>query len=423
MLNRKIGPKITSDFDLRIRNVSEHRLHNDFEIYELNSGTQEIIKIELVIRAGRVNESKPAVSKAAIKLLREASKSMNAEETANFFDFYGSVFKTESGMEYSSISLICLNKHFNELFPVWLEGFLNPEYGQEELSKYKELNSKKLLDQLSKNDVIAYRSFTETLFGSHHPYGYNTEAGDILSIQTEDLISYKGANCSLANAFLVLSGKYDDRIRDQIFEAFSNLALGQKAVKPEFPSPSNATGEFRIRTNNELQTNLKLGQIWVPRNHPDYVGLKFLNTILGGYFGSRLMKNIREEKGFTYGIYSAFDAWQEEGYFYVSSDVGSDYLDQTIDEIHKEINILKSNKIGDDELNMVRNYLLGQSLNLIDGPFATAQLVKSLKAKELNMDRFELAIEEIKSIDAQRLMDLSHQYLNTDSFTQVLVGG
>ena len=119
-------------------------------------------------------------------------------------------------MEYSSISLICLNKHFNELFPVWLDTFLNPEYGDEELSKYRELNSKKLQDQLSKNDVIAYRSFTETLFGSYHPYGYNTEAHNILDLTSEDLFNYKDLNCALANSFLVLSGKYDSSIRNSI---------------------------------------------------------------------------------------------------------------------------------------------------------------------------------------------------------------
>ena len=204
--------------------------------------------------------------------------------------------------------------------------------------------------------------------------------------------------------------------------AFADLAQGQKPLRPEFPQAAKTSGEFRIKTNNELQTSVKLGKIWVPRKHPDYVGLKFLNTVLGGYFGSRLMKNIREDKGYTYGIYSAFDAWLGEGYFYVSSDVGSEYLDQTMEEIHKEIKILKSRIVEHDELDMVRNYLLGQSLNLIDGPFATAQLVKSLKAKDLEMQRFEEAMEEIKSIDGQRLMALANQYLDTDSFTNVFVG-
>jgi len=147
-----------------------------------------------------------------------------------------------------------------------------------------------------------------------------------------------------------------------------------------------------------------------------------LNTILGGYFGSRLMRNIREEKGYTYGIYSSFDAWLREGYFYISTDVGAEYTEKTMEEIAVEIGKLKQYPVEEAELKMVKNYLLGQSLNLIDGPFATAQLIKSLKAKNLDLNTFEKAVETIKKIDASRLTELANTYLDTESFTTVLVG-
>ncbi len=422
MLDRKVGPRITNDFDLKIRNVEHSILENGLEVFELNSGTQEIIKIELVFRSGRIQEKKPAVAKAAIKLLREASKSRTAEQTAYTFDYYGAVFKAECNMEFSSVSLVCLNQHLDKLWPIWLDTILNPAFEEEELTKYKELVSKNLSDQLSKNDVIAYRVFTEELYGCKHPYGYNTEVQDVLSLTSQDIKSYFEENCKLGNAFLILSGKYNDTLRSMILKDLEGVDRRHKPSSVVFPQTQSFIGTKLVKTKNDLQTSIKIGSLWVPRDHPDYVSLKILNTVLGGYFGSRLMKNIREEKGYTYGIYSSFDVWMQGGYFYVSTDVGTEYLNQTIQEIYKEIKIIKSVEINNIELKMVKNYLLGQSLNLIDGPFATAQLVKSLRAKNLELSRFESSIEEIKTIEAKHLLSLANQYLKEEEFTIVIVG-
>lgn len=421
MLNRKIGPRITNDFNLRIGNVSSLKLANGLELYELNTGTQSIVKLELVFRTGRIHEKKPAISKAAIKLLSESGRKYNAEELAYFFDYHGAVFKSETGMEYSSVSLVCLTQHFEKLWPVWLETVLKPLYNADELEKYRSLASRKLKEQLSKNDVIAYRSFTENLFGAQHPYGYNTEPEDIEALQVQDLDNYYRENCGLANAFFVVSGQYTEKIKQQIITSLLECDPGIASPTLEFPDVETTRGEHRIKIGNSSQTSIKTGQLWVDRRHPDYVALRFLNTVLGGYFGSRLMKNIREEKGYTYGIYSSFDAWKNGGYFYISTDVGNEYIDRTISEILKEIQILKTNEIPDIELKMVKNYLLGQSLNLLDGPFATAQLVKSLRAKDLDLGLFEDAVSQIKTLDAKRLRRLANEYLRPEEFTSVLV--
>jgi zinc protease len=421
-INRKRGPAISNKFDLRISDVLPGELDNGIPLYELNTGTQDIIKVELVYKAGRIHEKKPAVSKSAIKLILEGSESRSSEETAHIFDYHGAVFKAESTMEYSSVSLVCLNSHFEKLWPVWLDTVLNPAYRDEDLDKYREIRSKALNNQLSKNDVLAYRELTAKIFGESHPYGYNTEPSDILALNTAMLKDYHRTQCALSSAFIVLSGQYSDKIRGIIVESLGSVPLGEPVPEKHFPDPENKQGSFHIESSNDVQTSLKMGCLWVPRRHKDFVALRFLNTVLGGYFGSRLMKNIREDKGFTYGIYSAYDSWQKEGYFYISTEMGRKHLDQGLSEIFKEIDLLKKRGIHEDEMKMVKNYLLGQSLNLIDGPFATAQLVKSLRAKDIDLSIFEHSVAELRSLEEKHIVDLARNYLHPEKFTQVFVG-
>jgi predicted Zn-dependent peptidase len=422
MPNRKKGPHIITDFNLVVENVEKSILANGMPVFEINSGTQEIIKLELVFRAGRIHEKKIASAKAAINLLREGSTSKNSQEMAYLFDFYGASVRTSSGIEFSSISLVCLTKHLEIIWPSWLEMITSPAYDASEFLKYKELTSKKLSDQLSKNDIISYRIYTEKLFGSTHPYGYNTQPEQILSLAREDLLEYYATNCGLDNAFLVISGSYPQTLKALIFDSLGSADKSSNPMLPKFPNPVKERGEFKIKTQNDVQTSIKLGNVWVSRHHEDYTRLKFLNTILGGYFGSRLMKNIREEKGYTYGIYSSFDSWDKEGYFYISTDVGADFLDLTLTEIYKEIELLKSIKIEEAEIDMVKSFLLGQSLHMIDGPFATADLIKNLHSKNLDLNIYYKSIRDLKKINSKELIELANQYLNIEDFTTVLVG-
>ena len=235
-------------------------------------------------------------------------------------------------------------------------------------------------------------------------------------------MDYFTSYCHAGNAFVSISGQYSDEIRERIIQDLNRLPVGKSSQDITFPQITPPHETHRIPSENVLQTNIKTGQLWVPRNHEHHTGLMVLNTVFGGYFGSRLMKNIREEKGMTYGIYSSFDAFTKAGYFYISSDVSSENIERTLDEVSLEIRKIKNEYIDEAELKMVKNYLLGQTLNLIDGPFATAQLIKSLRARKLDIGHFERSVEELKSTDANQLIDLANAYLDQDKFLTVTVG-
>ena len=423
MINRKKGPQIHTDFDLSIENVEKIVLPNGITLVELNAGTQDIIKIELALKCGRINEAKIGASKAAILLMREGTISKSAKELAHIYDYYGASVKLTPGMEVSSMNLVCMTRFFKNLWPTWLEMILKPAYSQEELDKFVTLRSQKLKNQLSKNEIISYRIISENIFGSTHPYGYNTEPEHILSLSRQDILDFYEKEMTFKDAIVVVSGKYNAEIRSEIIESLGAIKKTSNQSVPVFdPITLSATRED-IQTENKLQASIKVGCSLFSRTDPDYTAFNFVNTILGGYFGSRLMTNIREDKGYTYGIYSMLDCWNQGGFFYISSDVGSNLIEPTIDEIHNEINILKTKPVDDSELNMVKNYILGQALNLIDGPFATAQLIKSLYIKNLDTEDFQKNIRTIKNMTSESVLKIANKYLDISRFSYVIVGG
>ena len=422
MLDRSKIPAYTNDFDLRIKNLDRQKLTNGIDIYKIRGGSQEIIKIEVVFRRGRIHESQKAVAKASFKMLREGSQMADSKTIDHVFDFYGAVVRINTGMEYSSVSIFCLDKDLTKLWPYFFDMLINATYPEEELINYRTIQAQKTREILSKNDLLAYRLLTEKIFGSEHPYGYNTEPEDIEQLSRASLIQYFKENCGLNNAFVLLSGNFSSSSENLILSDLSSVDKPKSDIHVKFEKASEEKGLFSLPTENVHQTSIKMGCLWVPHQHESYFGLRFLNTILGGYFGSRLMKNIREDKGYTYGIYSMIDSFQKESYFYISADVGKDFIQLTIDEIYKEIETLKREPIDQSELEMVKNYLLGQSLHLIDGPFATAKLVKSLIAKNRDLEDYNRSIEIIKSIGSKEIQELAEQYFIKDNLTTVLVG-
>ena len=423
MIDRNKGPKIYTDFDLKIKGVEHTKLDNGLEVYEVNSGTQHIVKIELIFRTGRIYETKRASAKATFSLLREGSTRKNSEELAEFFDYYGAVVKGECNMENSAVSIVVVERYFEKVWPVWLHMVFYPMFSTEEIDKYKQVSSQKLINALAKNDVQGYRIFTEKIFGENHPYGYNTMPEDILSLNRNDILEFYNAQLGLQNAFLVISGKYESSTKEYIHSSLSKIQRqSQQVLSSGFISKENSLETLRVPTENAVQISIKTGKRLFPRKHPDFYKMKFMNMVLGGYFGSRLMKNIREEKGYTYGIYSSVHSWKQDGFFYISADVANEYLDATLEEIKKEIQNLQDALISTEELSMVKNYILGQSLNLLDGPFAIGHLVKNLVSKDLSVEDFEQNVALTKAISKGDIRNMARKHLDTNQFTTVLAG-
>lgn len=171
-----------------------------------------------------------------------------------------------------------------------------------------------------------------------------------------------------------------------------------------------------------MQSAIRLGGIMFNRSHPDFAGMKVLNTILGGYFGSRLMNNLREDKGYTYGIGSSVVTLQKGGYFVISGEVGAAVTKDALSEIKNELVRLCNEPVGESELSLVRSYLTGEMLRAVDGPFAQADLYRELIENDLGISHFETLIDTVQTINASQLQDLAIGYLNPEDLYTLVVG-
>jgi predicted Zn-dependent peptidase len=222
---------------------------------------------------------------------------------------------------------------------------------------------------------------------------------------------------------IIISGKIHERTEELLNLHYGNAIL--KEIQDEKPlNPFNRENPEKVHLNKAgtVQTAIRIGSATINKRHPDYTGLKILDSILGGYFGSRLMKNIREEKGYTYGISSSLSSLDLSGYKVISTEVGQKYCQKTIDEIYKEIGILQKVPVSKEEMDVVRNYMSGEMVRMFDGPFALAESFKSAWEFGLDNRYYYSLYEKIKTITPDEITHLAKTYYNTDELYQITVG-
>lgn len=422
-INWKKGPGYKRIEEFAFPKSDKISLSNGIPISLINMGTQEIVRLDIVFRGARLLESKKMASKITSALMREGTKTYLSGHIAESVDYYGSALRTGANLDYTFLSLSGLSRHFEKLLPVIEEILYDPIFPEAELEKYKKTNIEKLQLDLSKNELVNYRIFTENLYGQHHPYGYNTEEKFITAIERDDLLEHHHHAYGNNHCFMLLGGKINDKMVQSL-----DLHLGHQqknATSLINPQIETKTGHNKIivPSKNKHQSSIKIGRRLFNRHHEDFAGFYVLNTILGGYFGSRLMTSIREEQGLTYNIYSVIDHLIFDGYIYIETEVATGTEQKAIEEIYKQMDILQNEAVDDEELQMVKNYLLGNFLNLIDGPLNVMSFLRSLELDFADKRHFENFIQEILTINAQTIMNLAKKYLVRNSMLEVIVGG
>ena len=422
MPNRKDGPPIYDIEDLATPPWKSTVLPNGTKLIEVNMGTQELVSLEIIHFASRKQEDKKGVARATARLLREGTETLASAEISEQIDYLGASMSTGANLDFSFIKLLSLTRYFEQLVPVVQSVRYAPTFPQEELDRYVANSLQKLAMDEAKVELRSYKSITEALYGSDHIYGYNSDETIYKSLTRADLVAHFEKYYGSDNCLIVLSGKITKTIREATIAAFGQVHQ-HVDIKP-YLRPTVQLGPTRIKlpAADKSQTGLKIGSKLWNRNHEDFAGVFVLNTVLGGYFGSRLMSNIREEKGYTYSIYSGLDMMIDDGYFFVSTEVATEYVDDTIAATYAEIDRLKTELLEEEELNMIKNYLRGNFLNMVDGPFKVAALVKLIEVNKLPTDFFSRLSKYVREVTAEDIRVFANKYLDKEKMVEVLVG-
>jgi predicted Zn-dependent peptidase len=404
--------------------ATEKRLKNNIPVYSINAGTQEIIKIEFLFSAGMYQQELPLQAATVNSMLEEGTIRMTAAQIADAVDYYGAFLETGVSQDSASVVLYTLSKHLKATLPVVEEVIKRSAFPEAELKTLLTNKKQKFFVNNQKVANLARKHFSELIFGEKHPYGINVKESDFEIINRSHLDNFYKRYYRSANCKVILAGKIPEEIYDLLDDYFggTDWAGTEPEQRSTIAITTTSLRENLIFREDALQSAIRIGKILFNKTHPDFQALQVLNTVFGGYFGSRLMSNIREDKGYTYGIGSGLASLQKSGYFFISTEVGVEVCKNAVSEIYFEMERLRKELITAEELELVRNYLLGTFLRSVDGPFAMADRFKGIMEYGLSYDYFDQYIATIKRVSASQLRDLAITYFDRDSMTELVVG-
>lgn len=423
MLKRSIQPTVNPIEHIDVVQAEKRLLSNGIPVYFVNAGSQDVVKIEFIFEAGTWFQQVNLVASHCNAMLEDGSENYAAAEIAEQFDFYGAYLQLTADQDYGFVNVVSLGKHLPEIIKVTEDLIKRSVFPEHEFEVLIAKNKQKFLLDNEKVRTLCQKKFTQVMFGDAHPYAINNKLEDFDCIDLESLQQYYHSFYHSGNCRIIAAGKVDETVLNLIESHFGGNDWQRQTMKsPEFTFDPDAVKIHRVEKANGIQSAIRVGKFWVSKNHPDFHALSVLATILGGYFGSRLMTNIREEKGYTYGIGSFILSLKQVSYLVISTEVGNEFVEPTLTEISSEMRRLQTEPVSENELETVKSYLLGEFLRDFDGPFALAGSFKSINDFGLDYTFYGNYLKILRKITSVELMQLAQDYLNPDDFYTVVVG-
>jgi predicted Zn-dependent peptidase len=423
MSQKTSKPAIRQPAPVIFNKVILNRLDNGIPVYSINSGREEILRIEFIFEAGSYYEDLPLQSSTANMMLAEGSKNFSSARLSRMFDHTGSVYSLYSDRDHAGLVIFMLNSQASEVFRLANEMLFNPVYRESELRALMKKRLSWFLVNRNKVNNIAGDHFFEALFGKTHPYGRIITVDDFRKLSSENLKKFHSRHYKPGTLTILAGGRVNDEIMQQLNSVFGSTDAQVRMFKTnELPESGLKEKKKHITMEDSIQTALKIGSRTIEKKHPDYPGLLVLDTLLGGYFGSRLNKNIREEKGLTYGISSSIGSLKYGSYKVISAEVNKKQLALARDEIFREIALLSEKSVGRNEMKVVRNYMLGELIRVFDGPFITAESFRSVWEAGLDMAYYSRLEEKIRTIEPDEIKMLARTYYNQTDLYEITAG-
>ncbi len=424
MLNRTEAPPIKDaiDFNFELKPFEKFTLDNGVEVYAVDAGAEAVLQVEWIFAAGNTFEENNLVASTTNYLLKNGTATKTAFEVNDYFEYYGAFLNRSAQHEKAGLSLHCLTRYAGDLMPVVAELIKTSVFPEPELQLYQQNNKQRLEVNLKKSEFVAGRLIDEYLFGIDHPYGKYSSAADYDALTRQQLVSFYQQYYQDSHFTIFIAGKLPAGIGELLNKHFGQFPVQSNSNKVTHPIKPSPERKYRITNDSEgVQGSIRLGRSFPNRHHPDYIRASVLNNIFGGFFGSRLMANIREDKGYTYGIHSYIQSHLQESAWMVSTEAGREVCEATISEVYKEMTLLRSKPVSEDELLLVKNYILGSVLGDLDGPFHIMGKWKNILLNNLPLNHFEYSIDEIKAVTATDLQELANRYLVPGDFYELVV--
>lgn len=423
MLNRSFAPSINGIGDITLEKPEEIIFSNGLKVFVFHAPDQELVKAEFVFNNLFEGFENPVRNTALSSMLKEGTTTYTSAQIAEKIDFFGAYLVPEFSFDHNALTLYTLNKHIDAVLPIVNDILNHSIIPQQELETYIRNNSQSLQISLEKTDFIARRKFYDSLFGSTR-YGQSVTDELLKGLERDDLLRLYKQQIQPKNATLFLSGNISKEVLFSFRNYFEEQWKGDVAIQsvPYIQKLDLDTDLVKIDKAGALQSSIRLGKVGIKRSHADYPALQFVNTLFGGFFGSRLMSNIREDKGYTYSIGSLVANLNHAGFISVVTDVGSEYTDDTLKQIELESRKLQEEKVSEEELELVKNYMLGSMLGSLESIFSHVDKFKSVYYSGLDLDYYTYYSNVVRQINPDQVQDIAQKYLGVDDMVKVVVG-
>lgn len=396
-------------------------MRNGIKVYALACDDFEVVRMTFVFRAGTSMQTKPFTASAAANLLGEGTATLSSRQIAERLDYYGSWFDVNLDRDYVYISFCSLSKFFAPTAEVAEQIILHPSFPENEVAAYCAKRRQQLTVERRKIDTAAREAFARAMFGDSHPYGISSDERLYDRVRRDDLTELYDRLYVAENCFIVCSGRIDAPVLDIIGRIAEQIPRAGRRPSVIFP-PCNTTPRVHVEWPSAVQSSIRIGRLLFDRRHEDFVGMQVVATVLGGYFGSRLMQNLRARNGYTYGVMAAMVNFDREGYLAIATQVAAEHTEAALREIYAEIERLRNETISTQELDLARNMMIGEMLRIVDGPFGIADVTIENIMCGMDNSATSAAVERILSTTPDDIRRLAERYLRREDLVETVVG-
>lgn len=400
-------------------------LANGLKVFVIQDDRKPSVTFRLLIKGGAsLDGDKPGLSGFVSTLLNRGTKTRDAAAFSKESDFIGSQIEAMAGVDAISVGASSLTKYTDKVLDLLVDATMNPAFPAEQF----ELEQKNALSALEAEkqqpEALAGKMASRVVYGPEHPYGRFRTEESVASITRDDLVKYHDTWFAPNNATLAVVGDVDPA--DIIARVEKAFGAWQKKQLTELPSSSipalKGLTIHLVDRPGSVQSNIVVTEPGPARNNPDTPELNVLNATLGGGFSGRLFQNLREKHGWTYGAYSAFDLNKLSGDFSAQAETRNAVTAPAIEETLKEIKRLQDESVPDAELELQRQYNVGNYLLSLENAGRTAQRVQDIELYGLAEDFYKRYAKRMSATTSAQVQELAKKYLSVDDVAIVVVG-
>ncbi|MCY3778717.1 MAG: pitrilysin family protein [Chloroflexi bacterium] len=416
-------PLDSSEFNFP--SITENVLDNGLEVVVIEQPNMPIISLDVYLAGGSTAQPKDLAGVAGITgyLISRGTETRSAQDIAGAIEQVGGAVNSVGSSDYLQLGVFALIEDADLAFDLLADMTLNANFPESEFEREQAEWISSLEAGMAQPGFVARRIFDNRLYSSEHGYGNLYTFESLEAITRDDIVAFYESRSTPDNAVLIIAGAITTE--EGLAYAEQHFADWQGSAEAvSYPSLPENSGQqiLLVDRPGSTQATFRIGNIGIQGASLDYFPARVLNHVLGGTFSSRLVQNIREEKGYTYSIGSGFSYPADTGYFVVTAAVRNDVIAPALEEVFMEIERIQTEALTDEEINDARDGIVGEWVFGLETYQDFVEAVASYKIRGVELDRLNKWLGHIKDVTKQDVLDIANTYIHPEDFIIVVVG-